>query len=537
MEFILNKYKCIEKRDYITEKIFKEYIEKYPENELINHISLDEKIEIKSALIPERKNIISWYDFKENSKILEIGAGIGELTEFLTKKFFKVVSIEKNKFNAEIISKRLKDKNNLTIIASANIKDIEFDEKFDYILIKDDIENLKFVKNFLNDNGTIILLLNNKYGISKLSSINNINEIDNDLLNKFEIEKFIEKQGYKNYRFYYPLPNYNYANMIFSDMYLPKYTDTKIMNNSLRNPRCIRNFDELNALKEFTKENQFELFTNSYFIEINPKSKVKFIGYNNLRKEKFQLCTKIYDDIVIKEPIEESSIEHINSIKSNIDELKEMGFCLLDSEINGKINSRYVSEKSSYQIVIDRILNNDLEGAYKFVDDWYKDIKEKFKNELTTEINEKIPVKYTNDMKKLTLVKKLYLDLILENSFYIDNKFYYFDQEWYLENVPVEFLLFRLISNLFTYNPEISEVVKYCEFYEKFDIMKNLDLYKKIEQIFQQEILDYKIISLYDTERKIKENQNSDDNIKKMKEIINVKQRKITIGTRFQKKV
>ena len=50
----------------------------------------------------------------------------------------------------------------------------------------------------------------------------------------------------------------------------------------------------------------------------------------------------------------------------------------------------------------------------------------------------------------MQFVKNGYIDLSFENVFYADEYIFY-DQEWYLENLPLEFILYRAINNLYIY--------------------------------------------------------------------------------------
>jgi len=68
-----------------------------------------------------RKNSISWYPFKSNCTILEVGGGMGAITDTLCKKAKKVTSIELSKRRATAIEMRNEKNNNLSIIMLRNI--------------------------------------------------------------------------------------------------------------------------------------------------------------------------------------------------------------------------------------------------------------------------------------------------------------------------------------------------------------------------------------------------------------------------------
>lgn len=98
------------------DKIIKGYINNYSEDEYEEKLyNTDIDFDI-SNLTEIRKNIISWYPFKENSEILEIGAGLGEITGELCKNNNKVTAIEFSKKRGEAIARRHKEKEKLEII-------------------------------------------------------------------------------------------------------------------------------------------------------------------------------------------------------------------------------------------------------------------------------------------------------------------------------------------------------------------------------------------------------------------------------------
>jgi 16S rRNA (adenine1518-N6/adenine1519-N6)-dimethyltransferase len=62
------------------------------------------------------KKIIQTADISQNDTILEIGPGLGILTQELAKRAKRVIAIEKDKRLAEILSKELGDYNNIEIV-------------------------------------------------------------------------------------------------------------------------------------------------------------------------------------------------------------------------------------------------------------------------------------------------------------------------------------------------------------------------------------------------------------------------------------
>ena len=430
-------------------------------------------MEINRSLEELKTNIIRWYNFKENTNILIFGEDVEELYDFL-KQNHNIV-----KLDSEV--------NYVT------------NKKFDYIIIKDKIVLLEELKKNLSKNGTILLLLNNRWGVTYFAGSDGFKTLygnQYNLLNKEEIEKNLNKAGFKDYKFFYPLPNYNFANVIYSDMYLPDYNDSKLTNNNIYLEDNYLVFDEIQLLKNFTKNGDFTKFTNSFLVEINPKSDEKAIFFNNNRKDEYRLITKIYEEGVKKQAYNSLSQNHLNHIKNNIEDLQKHNFNVLDKFENNKIISKYVNLPNMYQEVVKKIKNNELDGAILIIENIYNDMKEKFACDRVLELNKEY---FKNlDANEFFVVKKAYIDLVFENMFFDNQSIYIYDQEWYIENCPLEFVLFRIINNIYMINSELEQVISREKIFKKFGLLESSSAFLEAEVIFQGKILNHKLFELYD---------------------------------------
>ena len=102
-------------------------------------------------------------------------------------------------------------------------------------------------------------------------------------------------------------------------------------------------------------------------------------------------------------------------------------------------------------------------------------------------------------MQKLTLIQDGLIDLVFENTFYIDNNYLFFDQEWYVKNVPLEFILYRSINNLFSYNLSVLEKESINNIFKYFGINEYIEDFKKFEEKFQNEINSKTVLEFYES--------------------------------------
>lgn len=245
-----------------------------------------------------RENVLSWYPFDKNATVLEIGAGCGAVTGALLKKCGRVISVDLSKKRSLINAYRHKDKDNLEIIV-ANFQDVyrNIKEKFDYITligvfeyanIYIDDQNsqstfLNMIQKLLKPNGKIIIAIENRLGMKYFAGckedhlgqyfVGIENEYSNDGVRTFsknELIQIFEKNGFHNYEFYYPYPDYKLPETIYSDSHLPQKGE--LVNNiwNFDADRYIV-FDETKAYDGIIEAGLFDEFSNSFIIVIDNK--------------------------------------------------------------------------------------------------------------------------------------------------------------------------------------------------------------------------------------------------------------------------
>lgn len=505
------------------EKII-EYIRNNNSESYEEILEKDSSDEIISALSSIRNNIVYAYDFKPNAKILEIGAHFGEVTNLLCEKALKVTSIESVKNRAEAISKRCKNKENLEIIVG-NLKDIKIEEKYDYITLFGileyaqnffDTENpakdlINYCKQLLQEDGKILIATNNKFALK--SFVGDMDECTNNTfdaitgyksskkpykLGKKQIEKILVDTGLNYYKFLYLLPDYKLPNIVFSDEYLPSSSKINGYFPYYKDESFVF-FSEVDAYDTIIKEDKelFKFFANSYFIEasaIDFKNDTKYISFNNYRKKKYRLMTKIKEDVVEKTYTNPESKKHLENMKQNIQNIQEEGIEILDKYENGKIISKFIKDKLVSQKISDNLENKQyiLDLLKRYKEEIYK-ISEEYDKNKKTVFDKFLPEIKKEEIKKFKYLKKGYWDMIFKNCFLIEDKFVFFDQEWKEENIPAEFLIYRCIINIEKLRCKIEEY----NIYEEIGIKEYIELFEKLDNKISSEIFDSKIFELY----------------------------------------
>lgn len=334
-----------------VEKDIIKYLEDYGEENYTEIFKKDIRWPVFYHITPIRKNILKWYEFKENAEVLEIGAGMGAITGILCDKAAHVTSVELSKQRAMAIEKRCKDKENLELIIG-NFNDIKFEKKFDYITLIGVLEYaplytnsnnpfedfLKTIKSLLKDDGKLLIAIENQFGMKYFSGVeeDHTNKIYDGItgyenkkgirtFGKNELKEILQKSGYTYTKFYYPMPDYKLPNIIFSDEYLPNEENIKNYNPYLSNEGSETQYDEKEAYKDIIKNKQFDFFANSFFIEASQKEINTKVDLN--KQDLFKVddvMQKFYDNhykIKEKTDLEKQLIEENKKLR---DELNAM---------------------------------------------------------------------------------------------------------------------------------------------------------------------------------------------------------------------
>jgi SAM-dependent methyltransferase len=482
-------------------------------------------------LSPLRRNLLEWYEFQSNGRLLEIGAGCGALTGLFCEKVKKVVAVELSKKRAEIISNWHKDKSNLEIVIG-NLHDISFDEKFDYITLIGVLEYagkytetnnpyyhfLEQVKRYLKPDGTLIVAIENKFGLKYwagakedhsgryFESIENyLNDSSVRTFGKAELEGLLNSAGFINVNFYYPMPDYKLPEQIFSDDFLPDVGQILGISPNYDNERIVL-FNESTAYDNIIINRQFGFFANSFLLFCNRSGKSPDTIYSKFNRERlpaFQVETGIFRDKgkkrVLKKGLTPEAKEHIACLYNNYELLKNhyknIGIAKAQYR-EENIVFEFIKGKNLDRLLIESVLKRDISEFYTLLDRFIDCVRSFPLSEGDDHENNKDSNRIFGDFKGLisgSYLEIANIDLRLDNIVLNkDNIFEIFDYEWVFNfKIPVNFVIFR---NLEAFCGKYSEYVKdFISLEELLDRYKitgaEMKIYRKMEKRFMAYVL------------------------------------------------
>ncbi len=471
-----------------------------------------------------RKNILSWYDFDKDSDVLEIGCGFGALTGMLCDKCSSVTSVELSQRRAMGTLLRCRDKENLEIIVG-NLNDIKFTKKFDYITLIGVLEYqgrftesdnpyrdfLAKVKQLLKPDGKLLIAIENQYGLKYWCGAREDHTgVPFDGMNQYlytnqgirtfsreSLKELIKDSGFDNTYFYYPMPDYKLPTVIYSQEYLPK--DENMQNMSCYYAKDSKTLiaSEKRIYKDIIDNNVFEFFANSFLVECSDSDAAGEIIFASLcddRKEEYQLGTKISKDKkVIKFALSDKGIAHIKQTVENEEKIKSRGLFTLGSYMEADIMKvPFSSDESFEKNFVETCKSGNIDAAVYLIEKLYEQV---LKSSDIVSAEDNILYSLEPEMRNDNIdygyiLKNGYLDMTFRNAFLHDDDLVWYDQEWMLENIPADYIIYRALGTVYFSYPEINDYVPMESVIKQCGLEKSWNGFKKIEQLFSASIRD-----------------------------------------------
>ena len=453
-----------------------------------------------------RENILSWYPLKKADSVLEIGAGCGAITGMLCRKAGHVTSVELSKRRADINYARNRDKENLTIMVG-NLNDMTFPEKFDYVVVNGVLEYamsftegktpyetfLQRMGAYLKPEGRLLIAIENRLGLKYFAGAP---EDHTDLhffgingypgnqsvrtFSKNELGELLENSGFPFLRFYYPYPDYKFPTEIFTDESL--YTNSYGRSYPVYTDKTADLFAESEGVKAFEKEKILDSFVNSFLVEAGrtenqDPEEILYVKLNQERKEKFRLLTRIVRENGEVRAEKEAMVPQAEEF---VEKLEKTGTESTGSDKYKNLPCRAENGKISYPLLTGKTLHQEIaELAQKEDLEEIKALLKKFYQEF---FGARQVVDYrTGEFREVfgdhpgredyECVCPANVDLICSNIFMGENGNQIIDYEWMFDfPVPVNFIMWRLIHELYTHISELPQLCHEDEMMAEFEI-------------------------------------------------------------------
>lgn len=461
-----------------------------------------------------RENILNWIPFQKTDTVLEIGAGCGAVTGALAARCKEVVCVELSKKRSLINAYRHRNANNLEIMIG-NFSDVRdrLDRKFDYITLigvyeyaalytKEEYPHLAFLqqlKKLLKPEGRLIIAIENRLGLKYFAGCKEdhlgvyFQGIENQYakggvrtFGRTEMIRLLEEAGLREYRFYYPYPDYKLAQAIYSDDYLPKKGELVQNGRNYDADRLVL-FDEAKAWDGILQAGLFGEFANSFLVLASPSQttlsvsdrpeNVVFIKVASERAAQYRIVTEMIrngsesvrcgrkqDGVVRKRALTAQANAHVKKMWESYEKLSaqfmetaiRVAACVhkdMDS-----IEMPIMHGKNLESLLETYLAQEEYARAFELMQSFFAQFLEGAhliafkKTEALTQIFGTTDKQKNRQSLSVTNVDCIFSNFLVEEYDSQQPQFVMLDYEWTFDfPIPVQFVLFRALFHSYAF--------------------------------------------------------------------------------------
>ncbi len=458
-----------------------------------------------------RSGLYSWYEFKTDSTLLEIDGGYGALTGVFLSRCSKVKVTQENQKKAECIRKRYGKADNLEIY-QGSIKSLR-EERFDYIVINGGLNKFtaasylaEIRERFLKKDGTLLLAVDNRFGLRYLCGARDRSTmLPFDGLNFYpkgcnsysfsrqELKELLHEVGFASIKFYYPLPDAQFPQLVYTDELLPKKNLKERLIPYYETADSLIAY-ELELYDDIVENGMFPFVANSFLVECSQSghfSTVNYAAISTDRGEKNAFVTAIHGDgwVTKKELSPEGKNSRIQ-IMNHIMDLKNHGIPVVPHEMQQDGIVMPFIEAETYSNYIKKLFKENPEQVKIEIERLYKYILGS-----SVHIDATDNAMLTDETKELdwgVILKKAYIELIPLNCFYNKGDLLFFDQEFLRENYPAKYILFRALYYIYGFTTGAENQIPLSYFMQKYGLVELWSIFVEEENRFLQQIRNHK---------------------------------------------
>lgn len=387
---------------------------------------------------------------------------------------------------------------------------------FDYIVCIEDLEYYQYPEKYLRswrrllkEDGILLLGMNNRLGIRyfcgdrdpytgrnfdgvegyRRAYSRNEDEFSGRCYSQSELKQMLEEAGWPAPHFFSVLPDLQNPCLIYAEEYLPNEDLTTRVFPTYNYPDAV--FLEEGPLYSGLIENgMFHRMANAWLVECAPADKacdVLHVTCSMERGREKALYTVIHKSGVVEKraPYEEGQ-KRLEKLAEHGRDLTEHGISVVDVRLEGKACVMpYISAEVG-QLYLKRLLQTDVNRFLEKMDHF---------RDLILQSSDIIEPDQGDG--EGAVLRRGYLDMVPLNSFYRNDTFVFYDQEFCEENYPANAIITRMIATFYAGNAELEKILPINTLFERYGLTKHLERWRKMEWDFLGELRKEKELRKY----------------------------------------
>ncbi len=422
---------------------------------------------ISEEIIQELKtSIVAWYPLTPDTTITYIGEA-DAIYDMLAGKYHGHV-------RRVALNEKIKGKSDYIIC-------IRYAEE-----VEDVPSFLCVLKQHLNPGGRLLLGMNNRLGIKYFCgdrdfyTERNFDGIEDyyraymspddkfvgRTYDKSQLAEMLKSAGFEDQKFYSVFSDLDNASFLFADGYVPN-EELQIRIFPTYNSASTVFLEEERLYSALLRNGFFHKMANAFLIECSldgSHTDALQVTSSFDRGHEDAMITIIHDnDTVTKQAPFPEGEEKLKTLDANMEFLETRGVPVVHGELKNGVYTMPLIKADTGMVYLQRLFRKDPELFLQKLDEYrdeimkvsetYEGVYEFPEPQDETEEQRQKRLKKNKEpweTEPMLLQKNAMVDMIPLNTFYMDGKFVFYDQEFCLENYPVKALIYRMIVSIYS---------------------------------------------------------------------------------------
>jgi hypothetical protein len=296
--------------------------------------------------------------------------------------------------------------------------------------------------------------------------------------------------GFKERKFFYPYPDIHTTQVLYTDEIQP----TRSMRDKIsifHEQQTKRLLDEAVLIDHFLDNGVMNTFCNSFFIDLSDEPiDIRYATLSLERPHKHAMVTAIHGSYVTKTAIYPEGVLGLNHLVNNHEAIAKAEIPILPLNWSSDmVSMKYVNAKDGMHHIRQAVAEGKpREFFIRLIHQYMEDMRK------CSDVSDRIHPKFLSEKPKEfwgKCRKVVYTEMIPGNSFYIDGRPFYFDQEYSINDCPEVFLLYRIVRDIYQGVQAINDIICFPDMLELLGIDKYWESCRKIEEEFQHYLRQY----------------------------------------------
>ena len=316
-----------------------------------------------------------------------------------------------------------------------------------------------------------------------------LHEDENGMFSREQMNACLRRAGFVEHAYYYPMPDELFTQTVCSDD-MPKratLSDRVFAYDPFGSPLIA---EEKPLYDDLLREGMLHTSANYYLAAFTkppvPDARPKTVAFAALSTDRGKACsytTIVYSDgTAQKSALHPEGVQNLSALSENLRAMAKRGIRVIPCELDGNTLRMPRIDEEPLPDAIGRLSKENIENLYRIFDDLREDIVK------SSDIIEAENVDETlwGIAKEAlgTVLKRGYIDMIPLNAFWSESGIRYYDQEFSVENCPVDYIMFRAIRYTWLHVAGLEELLPQSLMAERYGLKETWEAYAAYEQRF-----------------------------------------------------